>query len=136
MNTLPCLSCSPAPELTLSLRPHMYLDTCTVKPLNSLPVVPLHQTVKPNSLSPTPQLFGNPLDYLPELSPCTSLRSLSLANVRIMADLSYTRQVSVFSFSFILHTASVSFLLFLSFVLHTASVSSDLQGFQSCLLFI
>ena len=28
------------------------------------------------------QLFGNPLEYLPELSPCTELRHLSLANVR------------------------------------------------------
>lgn len=41
--------------------------------------------------SSTLQLFDNPLDYLPELSPCTSLRSLSVANVRIMADFSYTR---------------------------------------------
>ena len=32
------------------------------------------------------QLFGNPLDYLPELSHCTALRHLSLANVRISAD--------------------------------------------------
>ena len=37
------------------------------------------------------QLFGNPLEYLPELSPATQLRSLSLANVRIMADASFTR---------------------------------------------
>ncbi len=37
------------------------------------------------------QLFGNPLEYLPELLPCTQLRSLSLANVRIMADATYTR---------------------------------------------
>jgi len=44
----------------------------------------------------TLQLFGNPLDYLPELSPCTSLRSLSVANVRIMADLSYSRRVRTF----------------------------------------
>ena len=27
------------------------------------------------------QLFANPLEFLPELSPCTSLRHLSLANV-------------------------------------------------------
>lgn len=39
------------------------------------------------------QLYGNPLDYLPELSHCAALRSLSLANVRIMADASYTRWV-------------------------------------------
>lgn len=32
------------------------------------------------------QLFGNPLEYLPELSHCTALRHLSLANVRISAD--------------------------------------------------
>ncbi|GLI68627.1 hypothetical protein VaNZ11_013105, partial [Volvox africanus] len=37
------------------------------------------------------QLYGNPLDYLPELSPATALRSLSLANVRIMADAAYSR---------------------------------------------
>ncbi len=37
------------------------------------------------------QLFANPLEYLPELSPATALRSLSLANVRIMADAAYTR---------------------------------------------
>jgi hypothetical protein len=29
--------------------------------------------------------------YLPELSPCTALRSLSLANVRILADSGYSR---------------------------------------------
>ena len=28
------------------------------------------------------QLYGNPLEYLPELTPATALRSLSLANVR------------------------------------------------------
>ena len=37
------------------------------------------------------QLYGNPLEYLPELSPCTQLRSLSLANVRIMADALFSR---------------------------------------------
>ncbi|KAG2497865.1 hypothetical protein HYH03_004131 [Edaphochlamys debaryana] len=37
------------------------------------------------------QLYGNPLEYLPELSPASALRSLSLANVRIMADAPYTR---------------------------------------------
>eukprot|EP00198_Chlamydomonas_reinhardtii_P013397 XP_001702734.1 predicted protein [Chlamydomonas reinhardtii] len=37
------------------------------------------------------QLYGNPLEYLPELSPASALRSLSLANVRIMADAAYTR---------------------------------------------
>ena len=30
------------------------------------------------------QLFGNPLEFLPELSPCTALRLLSLANVRLL----------------------------------------------------
>ena len=39
------------------------------------------------------QLFGNPLEYLPELNPCSQLRSLSLANVRIMADSAFTRCV-------------------------------------------
>lgn len=34
----------------------------------------------------TLQLFGNLLEYLPELAPCFQLRYLSLANVRISAD--------------------------------------------------
>lgn len=37
------------------------------------------------------QLYGNPLEYLPELAPAVSLRSLSLANVRILADVAYSR---------------------------------------------
>ncbi|CAM6093593.1 unnamed protein product [Calypogeia fissa] len=32
------------------------------------------------------RLFGNPLEFLPEILPCTNLRHLSLANVRIEAD--------------------------------------------------
>ena len=35
------------------------------------------------------QLFNNPLEFLPELSPCTALRHLSLANVRISADVGF-----------------------------------------------
>lgn len=38
-----------------------------------------------------PQLYGNPLEYLPELAPAVGLRSLSLANVRILADSAYSR---------------------------------------------
>lgn len=37
------------------------------------------------------QLYGNPLEYLPELAPAVGLRSLSLANVRILADTAYSR---------------------------------------------
>lgn len=37
------------------------------------------------------QLYGNPLEFLPELSPCTNLRHLSLANVRISADAAFTQ---------------------------------------------
>lgn len=37
------------------------------------------------------QLYGNPLEYLPELAPAVGLRSLSLANVRILADMAYSR---------------------------------------------
>ncbi len=37
------------------------------------------------------QLYGNPLEFLPELSPCTNLRHLSLANVRIAADEAFTQ---------------------------------------------
>lgn len=41
-------------------------------------------------------LFGNPLQFLPELTPCSQLRHLSLANVRITADVSYSQwQVEV-----------------------------------------
>ena len=32
------------------------------------------------------RLFGNPLEFLPEIIPCTNLRHLSLANVRIEGD--------------------------------------------------
>lgn len=32
------------------------------------------------------RLFGNPLEFLPEITPCTNLRHLSLANVRIEGD--------------------------------------------------
>ena len=46
------------------------------------PLLDLRPLVSLRSL----QLFGNPLEYLPELSHCTALRHLSLANVRISAD--------------------------------------------------
>jgi len=36
------------------------------------------------------QLWGNPLDFLPELSHCARLRSLSLAGARIRADAAWT----------------------------------------------
>jgi len=66
---------------------------------------------------------------------------------RIMADLSYTQQVSVlfypthgkyqfYSFSFFYTTHGKCQFFSFSFILHTASVSGDLQGFQSCLLCI
>ena len=42
--------------------------------------------LRPLSALRSLQLFGNPLEYLPELSHCTALRHLSLANVRISAD--------------------------------------------------
>lgn len=32
------------------------------------------------------RLFGNPIEFLPEILPCTKLRYLSLANVRIEGD--------------------------------------------------
>ena len=43
----------------------------------SAPVIDLRSLAHLRSL----QLFGNPLDFLPELTPCSSLRHLSLANV-------------------------------------------------------
>lgn len=48
------------------------------------------------------QLYGNPLEFLPELSPCTNLRHLSLANVRIAADEAFTHwEVEVTATSYI-----------------------------------
>ena len=48
------------------------------------------------------QLFANPLEFLPEMSHCTQLRSLSLANVRILADASFSRwEVEVSSLSYL-----------------------------------
>ncbi len=41
------------------------------------PVIDLRALARLRSL----QLYANPLEFLPELSPCTSLRHLSLANV-------------------------------------------------------
>ena len=32
------------------------------------------------------RLFGNPLEFLPEILPLSKLRHLSLANIRIVAD--------------------------------------------------
>ncbi|GBF89188.1 phospholipase A [Raphidocelis subcapitata] len=37
------------------------------------------------------QLYGNALEYLPDLAPATALRSLSLANVRIISDPAFSR---------------------------------------------
>ncbi len=51
------------------------------------PVMDLRALSKLESL----QLYGNPLEFLPELSPCTNLRHLSLANVRIAADEAFTQ---------------------------------------------
>lgn len=53
----------------------------------AVPVMDLRALTALRSL----QLYGNPLEFLPELTPCAHLRSLSLANVRIMADVSYSR---------------------------------------------
>jgi hypothetical protein len=47
----------------------------------------------PRCSHPLLQLYGNPLEYLPELAPAVGLRSLSLANVRILADKAYSRWV-------------------------------------------
>ena len=46
----------------------------------SAPVIDLRALAHLRSL----QLFNNPLDFLPELTPCSSLRHLSLANVRAL----------------------------------------------------
>ncbi|CAD7704714.1 unnamed protein product [Ostreobium quekettii] len=36
-------------------------------------------------------LYGNPLEYFPELSVCTTLRALSLANLHVVSDAGFTR---------------------------------------------
>ena len=40
------------------------------------------------------RLFGNPLEFLPEILPLHQLRHLSLANIRIVAD-DHLRSVNV-----------------------------------------
>lgn len=77
-------------------RPAVELRQCTALREVSLesnrlttPVMDLRALSRLQSL----QLFGNPLDFLPELSPCTDLRHLSLANVRISADAYFSRWV-------------------------------------------
>jgi hypothetical protein len=50
-----------------------------------------HLELRPLKKLRSLQLHGNPLDHLPEISHCTALRSLSLANTRILADAAYTR---------------------------------------------
>lgn len=40
------------------------------------------------------RLFGNPLEFLPDILPLHQLRHLSLANIRIVAD-DYLRSVNV-----------------------------------------
>eukprot|EP00775_Hariotina_reticulata_P011345 gene11345-11494_t len=56
------------------------------------------------------QLYGNPLEYLPELTPAVGLRSFSLANVRIMADQAFSRwevEVTAPSSSYLTSSLSV-----------------------------
>eukprot|EP00878_Enallax_costatus_P012029 GHUV01012560.1.p1 GENE.GHUV01012560.1~~GHUV01012560.1.p1 ORF type:complete len:820 (+),score=326.73 GHUV01012560.1:341-2800(+) len=56
------------------------------------------------------QLYGNPLEYLPEVAPAVGLRSISLANVRILADSAYSKwdvEVSAPSSSYGSYTSMV-----------------------------
>lgn len=51
------------------------------------PVLDLKQLQKLRSL----QLYDNPLEYLPELSVCDELRSLSFTQLRVWSDKNYTK---------------------------------------------
>ena len=51
------------------------------------------------------RLFGNPLEFLPEILPLKKLRHLSLANIRIVADdnlKSVNVQIEVLIFTFLI----------------------------------
>ena len=52
------------------------------------------------------RLFGNPLEFLPEILPLHQLRHLSLANIRIVGD-DYLRsvnvQIEVLNYDYALH---------------------------------
>lgn len=51
------------------------------------PVLDLKQLEKLRSL----QLYDNPLEYLPELSVCDELRSLSFTQLRVWSDRNYSK---------------------------------------------
>ncbi|KAK9820032.1 hypothetical protein WJX72_005289 [[Myrmecia] bisecta] len=76
------------------------------------PVVDLRSLSHLRSL----QLHGNPLEFLPELQPCKALRHLSLANVRMSADVSYTTwEVEVVAASYVSRASKLSALFALIF---------------------
>lgn len=58
------------------------------------------------------RLFGNPLEFLPEIIPCTNLRHLSLANVRIEGDQALSTikvDIEVRFYSFVFKLKAVRF---------------------------
>lgn len=91
------LMCHYATSCTPAAVPHPPWSTCRSCLPTCCTVWSSHKRLFPQCTvtifctSPYLQLYGNPLEYLPELSPCTQLRSLSLANVRIMADALFSR---------------------------------------------
>ena len=56
-------------------------EVCLESNRLAMPVMDLRSLSHLHSL----QLWGNPLEFVPELSPCTALRSLSLVNVNPLA---------------------------------------------------
>lgn len=62
------------------------------------------------------QLYGNPLEFLMELSPCTALRHLSLANVRMSADPTFMKcEVEVVATSYMGRTNKLAALFAIIF---------------------
>ncbi len=62
------------------------------------------------------QLYGNPLEFLMELSPCTALRHLSLANVRMSSDPTFLKwEVEVVAMSYMGRTNKLSALFAIIF---------------------
>ncbi|KAK9861855.1 hypothetical protein WJX84_002096 [Apatococcus fuscideae] len=76
------------------------------------PVLDLRALSKLRSL----QLYGNPLEFLMELSPCTALRHLSLANVRMSADPTFLKwEVEVVATSYMGRTNKLAALFAIIF---------------------
>lgn len=81
------------------------------------------------------RLFGNPLEFLPEILPLHKLRHFSLANIRIVADehlRSVTVQIEVLSCPFIQQYFLHIFFLFLFvFLTHQNSKYENCHGMDA-----